>query len=306
MRILVLGAGAIGGYFGGRLAESGADVTFLVRSARKAQLDTDGLVVKSAVGDIALRVRTLAAGETASPFDLVLLSCKSYDLESAIATIASYLGAGSAILPLLNGIRHLDRLGARFGAERVLGGACYISVALDNGVVRHRGELQALVFGEVSGAVGARTKAIEAAFAATRVKATLSTAILQAMWEKWVMLAALAAATTLARATVGEIMAAPSGEEFLLGALGECAAVATAEGHAPSAAALAQARTLLTQRGSGFAASMLHDLAAGGRTEADHVIGDLVERAHGHGLAVPILRVALANLEVHEARRQRG
>lgn len=306
MRILVLGAGAIGGYFGGRLAESGADVSFLVREKRKAELDARGLVVKSAVGDIARPVTARGGQEIDRPFDVVLLSCKSYDLDTAMDAIAPAMGPASVLLPLLNGIRHLDRLGERFGAERVLGGTCYIGAAFENGVVRHIGDMQALAFGELSGEASARAREIEAAFARTKVKATLSADILQAMWEKLVMLAALAATTTLARATVGEIMAAPSGETFLLAALAECAAVATAEGHAPSPEALAHSRALLTTRGSPFAASMMRDLAAGRRTEGDHIIGDLVRRAHRHGLAVPILQVAVANLEVHEARLGSG
>jgi 2-dehydropantoate 2-reductase len=119
------------------------------------------------------------------------------------------------------------------------------------------------------------------------------------------MLAALAAATTLMRGTVGEILAAPSGEWLALEALGECERVAAAEGHAPTPAALERARKMLTTRGSSFSASMMRDLVAGGRTEGDHIIGDLVRRAERRGLAVPLLRIALCNLQVHEARRSK-
>jgi 2-dehydropantoate 2-reductase len=307
MRILVLGAGAIGGYFGGRLAESGADVTFLVRGRRKAELDALGLAVKSAVGDIALRPKTLAAGAAAAPFDIVLLACKSYDLDGAIAAVAPFMGPESAVVPLLNGLGHLDRLAAALGAARVMGGACHIGATLGpDGVVHHMGEMQSLVFGEVSGEPSARAKALEAAFAGTKVKAVLSPDILQAMWEKLVLLAALAAATTLTRATIGEIMAAPSGERFTLRVLEECAAVAAAEGHAPGPGALAQSRGLLTARGSPFAASTMRDMVAGRRTEGDHIVGDLARRAHQRAIAVTLLEAALANLEVHEARLKAG
>jgi 2-dehydropantoate 2-reductase len=307
MRILVLGAGAIGGYFGGRLAEGGADVTFLVRGKRKAELDVNGLVVKSAVGDIALPVKTLAEGERAAPFDIVLLSCKSYDLDAAMAAIGPFVGPRSAVVPLLNGLAHIERLAATLGRERVMGGACYIGAVLEpGGVVRHVGDMQALAFGELAGGTSARAAALAADFARTTVTATVAPDIVQAMWEKLVMLAALAASTTLTRATVGEIMAAPSGEHFALAALAECAAVATAEGHAASAASLAQSQALLTARGSPFAASTLRDLVAGRRTEGDHIVGDLVRRARRHGLAVPILEVALTNLEVHEAKVARA
>ncbi|HUK60927.1 MAG TPA: ketopantoate reductase family protein [Stellaceae bacterium] len=307
MRILVLGAGAIGGYFGGRLAEAGADVTFLVRARRKAELDKGGLIVKSATGDISLRPKTLAAGGAAAPFDVVLLSCKSYDLASAIEAVAPYMANDSAVVPLLNGLRHLDTLADALGRERVMGGACYIGATLDGeGVVRHIGELQALSFGELSGERTARAEALLAQFARTKAQASIPPSILQSMWEKFVMLAALAAATTLTRATVGELMAAPSGEAFALRALAECTAVATAAGHAPGASSMTQSRTLLTTRGSPFAASTMRDMLAGRRTEGDHIVGDMMRRGAALGVAVPILAAALTNLEVHEARLARG
>jgi 2-dehydropantoate 2-reductase len=303
MRILVLGAGAIGGYFGGRLAEGGADVTFLVRGRRKAELDASGLVVKSITGDIALKVKTIAAGDKAPAFDIVLLSCKSFDLDVAIAAIAPFMGAHSAVVPVLNGLAHIERLSEALGAARVMGGACHIGAVLEpDGAVRHVGDMHVISFGELGGEASDRAKALAAEFARTKVKAIISPDILQAMWEKLVMLAALAAVTTLTRATVGEVVAAPTGERFALSALGECASVAAAEGHESSAASLAQARALLTAKGSPFAASTMRDLVAGRRTEGDHIVGDLVRRARRRGLLVPILSTALTNLEVHEAR----
>jgi 2-dehydropantoate 2-reductase len=304
MRILVLGAGAVGGYFGGRMVEGGADVTFLVRGNRRAALARDGLLVKSAVGDLKLAVKTVTAGEKMSPFDIVLLSSKSYDLDSAMDSIAPAVGPKSAIVPLLNGIAHLDTLSARFGAQRVLGGACYIGATLDaNGVVQHMGRMQSLVFGELDGQQSARVESFAAILARTKLDFEASRTIRQAMRDKFVLLAALAATTTLARATVGEIMAAPSGEAFMLAALAECAAVAKAEGFAPTAAAYNGARGALTQRGSGFSASMMRDMLKGGPTEGDHVIGDLVRRAAARQVGTPILRTALTNLETYEAKR---
>ncbi|MDE2228079.1 MAG: 2-dehydropantoate 2-reductase [Alphaproteobacteria bacterium] len=304
MRILVLGAGAVGGYFGGRMVEGGADVTFLVRERRRAALARDGLVVKSVLGDLKLAVKTLTAGETASPFDFVLLSCKAYDLASAMNAIAPVMGPDGAVLPLLNGIAHLEALTARFGVQRVLGGCCYIGATLDpDGAVRHMGRMQSLLFGEIGDRNSARVTALAAVLARTKIDAEASPAILQAMWDKFVMLAALAASTTLTRATVGEIMAAPSGEAFMLAVLTECAAVAKAEGFSPSPAAYDGARRTLTQRGSGFAASMMRDMLKGGRTEGDHVIGDLVRRGAARQVATPMLRAALVNLETHEAKR---
>lgn len=306
MRILVLGAGAIGGYYGGRLVEGGADVTFLVRPRRLRQLAERGLVVRSSLGDIERPVKTILAEEIRDAFDVVLLSCKAYDLDGAVAAIAPALGPQSAVLPLLNGMNHMAALSGRFGAARILGGACYIGATLDpSGEVRHVGDMERLTFGELSGERSARCDAIAQAFAATTVKASLNDNIIQAMWEKFVMLASLAATTTLMRGTVGEIMAAPGGEGLMMEALGECGRVAAAEGHAPSTEAVERTRKMLTMRGSTFTASMMRDLVAGGPTEGDHIIGDLVRRAERRGVAVSLLRVALCNLQVHEARRHR-
>ncbi|HEV2163207.1 MAG TPA: 2-dehydropantoate 2-reductase [Stellaceae bacterium] len=304
MRILVLGAGAVGGYFGGRMAEGGADVTFLVRAKRRAALERDGLRVKSAVGDMQLAVKTVGADEKTTPFDIVLLSAKSYDLDSAIESIAPAVGADTIIVPVLNGMAHLDRLSARFGAQRVLGGACYIGATLDaDGVVQHMGRMQSLVFGELDGQASARVQALADVLARTKLDFEASRAIRQAMWDKFVLLAALAATTTLTRATIGEIVAAPSGEAFTLATLAECAAVAKAEGFAPTSAAYDSARGTLTQRGSGFSASMMRDMLKGGPTEGDHVIGDMVRRGTARRVDTPILRTALTNLEAYEAKR---
>lgn len=304
MRILVLGAGAVGGYFGGRMVEGGADVTFLVREKRHAVLARDGLVVKSALGGLKLPVKTLLAGEVTPSFDLVLLSCKAYDLDSAMAAIEPAMGPESAVLPLLNGVAHLDALAARFGAARVLGGCCYIGATLDtDGAVRHMGRMQSLLFGEIDGKAPARVTTFAALLARTKIDAEASPTIVQAMWDKFVMLAPLAAGTTLMQSTIGEIMAARSGEAFMLATLAECAAVAKAEGFPPTPAAYDDARRMLTQRGSSFAASMMRDLVKGGRTEGDHVVGYLVRRAAVRRIDTPMLRVALTNLETHEAKR---
>jgi len=307
MRILVLGAGAVGGYFGGRMVEGGADVTFLVRAKRRTVLARDGLRVKSAVGDLELAVKTIVASELTTPFDIVLLSSKSYDLDGAIESIAPAVGADSAIVPLLNGMAHLDRLSARFGARRILGGACYIGATLDaDGVVQHMGRMQSLVFGEIDGQATPRVQAFADILARTKLDFEASRAIRQAMWDKFVLLAALATTTTLTRATVGEIMAAPSGEAFMLATLAECATVAKAEGFAPTPAAYDGARGALTQRGSGFSASMMRDMLKGGPTEGDHVIGDMVRRGVARRVDTPILRTALTNLEAYEAKRAKN
>jgi len=305
MRILVVGAGAIGGYFGGRLLEAGRDVTFLVRPRRAAQLTKTGLVIRSAFGDATMPAPpTVTAEALREPFDLILLSCKSYDLEPAADSFAPAVGERTAILPLLNGMRHLDDLAARFGGNAVLGGLCVISVTLDgDGRVLHLNDTHGLSFGERDGSVSPRAKAIAAAFSGARFEARLSQEILQEMWEKWVLIATMAGSNCLMRAAVGDIVAAGA-ENISLALLEECAAIATAEGFAPNAAAMTRNKAMLTATGSTFAASMLRDIERGAPIEGDHIIGDLIHRG-GEPRDYPLLQLAYAHLRAYDARRRR-
>jgi 2-dehydropantoate 2-reductase len=306
MRILVVGAGAIGGYFGGRLLEAGRDVTFLVRPRRAAQLAKGGLVITSRFGNVSLpSPPTLTADALREPFDLILLSCKSYDLESAADSFAPAVGTNTAILPLLNGMRHMDYLAERFGGRRVLGGQCQISATLDaEGRVLHLNDLHFLSFGEPDGTASQRAQTVAAAFAGARFESKLSNAILQEMWEKWVLIAAVAGITCLMRAAVGDIVAANE-VDLSTGLLDECAAIASAHGFAPSAPFLARARAMITTPGSTFAASMLRDIEHGAPIEGNHIIGDLLHRGTGSSLDHSLLRVAYAHLKAYEARRTR-
>ena len=307
MRILVVGAGAIGGYFGGRLLEAGRDVTFLVRPRRAAQLAETGLVVRSPKGDFHHSLPpTVQADKLRETFDLVLLSCKAYDLDDAINSFASAVGRDTAILPLLNGMRHLEVLEQRFGPEAVLGGQCVISVALDErGAINHLNEAHHLSFGERNKPSSARSLAIEATIAAARFESRLSGQILHEMWEKWVFLATLAGITCLMRATVGDIVAA-GGAELAAALLAECAAIATNRGFAPSEAARQRSQATLTAPGSPMTASMLRDIERGGPTEVEHVLGDLLRRGGSRDSAQSMLRTAYVHVAAYEARRARS
>jgi 2-dehydropantoate 2-reductase len=304
MRILVLGAGAIGGYFGGRLAEAGADVTFLVRPQRERRLAEHGLVVKSSAGDIARKVETVLAGGIKAPYDAVLLTCKAYDLDAALDAIAPAVGPKSVVIPMLNGLLHLDTLTRRFGRERVMGGGCYIGAMLSpEGHVIQMGDLHVLTFGELDGTHSARARAIAAEFQKGKFNTFLSERIVPEMWEKFVMLTTLAAVTTLTHSNLGQILAAPEGERTILAILAECEAVAKASGYPASAESAARTRGLLTDRGSRFTASTQTDMDAGGATEGDHIVGDMVRRGEANGVPTPLLRVALCNLQVYELKR---
>ncbi|MHA6204269.1 2-dehydropantoate 2-reductase [Dyella soli] len=308
MRMLVVGAGATGGYFGGRLLESGQDVTFLVRAGRAASLAQHGLVLRSSLGDASLPAPpTVQAGQLRGHFDLVLLSCKAYHLPQVIDDLAPAVGPETTLLPLLNGMRHLDLLDARFGADRVLGGQCVIAATLDAaGAVRHLNQSHSLTFGERDGSRSPRVERIAMAMAGARFEPRLSTTILQDMWDKWVFLASLAGITCLMRAPVGDIVAAPGGLQATLHLLEDCHRVAAANGHAPADAVLARARSVLTEAGSTLSASMMRDLEQGGPIEADHVVGDLLARAHADEQEFAMLSTAYAHLKAYEARRVRS
>jgi 2-dehydropantoate 2-reductase len=305
MRMLVVGAGAIGGYFGGRLLQAGRDVTFLVRPRRAAELADAGLVIKSPNGDVTLKnPPTVKADTIGEKFDVVLLSCKAFDLEDAIRSFAPAVGPQTAIVPLLNGMLHLDVLDKKFGPGRVLGGLCAIAVTLNEvREVVQLAPMQSLTFGERDGKMSDRVRAIADMMAAGKFGSVASENILQDMWEKWVFLASLAASTSLMRTSVGNILAVPGGKDFLLGMLDECSAVATSEGYAPRAPFLERTRGMLTADGSQMTASMFRDIKVGASVEADHVIGDLVARGDAGKVPVPRLRTAYIHLKAYEKQR---
>jgi 2-dehydropantoate 2-reductase len=305
MRVLVVGAGAIGGYFGGRMLQAGRDITFLVRPRRAAELASAGLVIKSPNGDVTLKnPPAVQADALKEKFDVVLLSCKAFDLDDAIQSFAPAVGPNTSIIPLLNGMLHLKVLGDKFGSDRVLGGLCAIAVTLNE--AREVVQLQpmnSLNFGERDGKMTDRVRAIADIFAAGKFGSVASENIMQEMWEKWVFLASLAASTSLMRATVGSILAAPGGRDFLLGILDECSAIAKAADHAPRAPFLERTHGMLTTEGSPLTASMFRDIKAGARVEADHVIGDLIARADAAKIPVPKLRTAYTHLKAYEKQR---
>src|SRR3954454_10574584 len=305
MRILVVGAGAIGGYFGGRMLQAGRDVTFLVRPRRAAELADAGLVIKSPNGDVTLKnPPTVQANKLTEKFDVVLLSCKAFDLDDAIKSFAPAVGPQTSIIPMLNGMLHLDILDNKFGRERVLGGLCAIAATLNEArEVVQLVPMQSLNFGERDGTMSDRVRAIAKVMTNGITGAVASENIVQEMWEKWVFLSTLAASTCLMRTSVGNILAVPGGRDFLLGMLDECSAIASAEGHAPGGPFFQRTRGLLTTEGSAMTASMFRDIKAGLPVEADHVIGDLVARGDAAKIPVPKLRTAYTHLKAYERTR---
>ena len=307
MRLLVVGAGSTGGYFGGRLAQAGRDVTFLVRPRRAARLEAAGLQVISPYGDFTLAPKLVTAGSIASHFDAILLTVKSYAFEASLEDFAPAIGPDTMILPVLNGMRHMDALAARFGSHAVAGCVCKIPAQLDReGRVLHLGEFHELAYGELDGSRSPRVGELDAFMQDAVFNARLSPAIVREMWEKWVMLATLAGITCLMRGSVGEIVAAPGGGDFVNRFLDEAAATASAAGHSPSEDFLAHTRALLTATGSPFTASMFRDMQAGAPIEADQIVGDLLARASRANVPAPLLALTHTHLAIYQNRLGAG
>lgn len=306
MRILVLGAGATGGYFGGRLAEADADVTFLVRPRRAEELAKTGLAILSPAGEFCGPVKTVLADALKPGYDLVLFTCKAYDLDGAIAAIRPAMGPETRVLPLLNGVRHLDALDAAFGHGRVLGGSAQIGATLTPaGEVCHMSKFHLLTFGERTPAQANFCGHVARAMDGAKFAARHSPRIMQDMWDKFVMITANAGMTTLMRGTIGDIVESRYGVQLVAAVLEECAVVAEAAGHRPDAKTLAGLKAWLTEKNSTFSSSMLRDTERRGAIEADHIVGDMLARAEAARLPAPMLRVIVTHLQTYQARRRR-
>ena len=303
MRILCLGAGAVGGYFGARLIEAGADVTFLVRPARRKLLNERGLRVESCHGNFEGRVRTVLPDELQQPFDVVLLACKAYDLSDAMTAIAPAMGPHSAVLPVLNGILHLDVLNGAFGAGRVLGGSAKIAAALDGGAIRHLNDWNYITFGEQDGTMSERVRALQAAFGDGPVVARAVPDIMQVMWDKLVHLATVAGMTSAMRANIGEIVRTEDGADLLMEFLERNAEIARREGFPTEPALMEDYRAMVSNAASAQTASMLRDIENKGAIEAAHVIGYMLTKARAHGIDATLHRMVFAHLQAYQQRR---
>lgn len=312
MRILILGAGGTGGYFGARLQQGGADVTFLAHEQTAAWLREHGLVLHSPLGDAQLEVNVVTADQlheevAIHPFDLILLSCKAYDLDDAARDIAPAMDGHAMLLPILNGLRHYAALDERFGAGQVLGGLAFISAGRnEQGEIEHLNRKASLTFGERHGnAQRARCAAFARQLEQAGVEHEHAAPIEQASWIKYTFLTTMAGANCLMRASLGDILATDDGEDFIRRLYAECCAVADAAGWPIPDAARQQALRVLTHAGSPLTASMLRDLQGGRRTEGAHIVGDMLQRARQAGQNAPLLSVVWTHLQVYEVGRRR-
>lgn len=304
MRLLVVGAGATGGYFGGRLAAAGRDVTFLIRPKRAAEIAKNGFVIVDPKGETRLEPKIVTADKLGGVYDLVLISVKAYSLLAAMDDIAPAIGPDTLILPVLNGLKHFDVLSERFGGDKVIGSFCKINARLDDhGRIVQMSPLHDLIYGEYDGSRSPRMEKIDAFFKGAGFDARLSDDVGRELWEKWALLASLGAANCLMRGTVGDIVARSGGRSFIEALLGEVTAIATAHGKAPDPAYLEATRKLLTTPDSPMTASMYRDLIKGLPVESDEIIDDLLVRATAVGIKTPYLHLAAIHLGIYTARR---
>lgn len=303
MRILVVGAGATGGYFGARLAQAGRDVTFLVRSGRVDRLRAHGLAVATPQGEFVVHPRVVTADALGGPYDLVLLAVKAYSLASALDDFGPAVGPDTLVLPILNGRAHLDVLAQRFG-DRVLGGLCRINTTEEGGRIVQFNGLHELWYGELSGEVTPRIQAVDRELQNAGFDARLAPSIQKKLWEKWTLLVTMGSIACLMRGSLGEVARAPGGTDFSLALFAEVTAVATAAGFPPDPEFAAVTRSWLTDQNSPQTTSMYRDLVQGAAIEADQIVGDFWNHARRLGVPVPLVSAAWTHLSVYQNRRQ--
>jgi len=304
MRLLILGAGGVGGYFGGRLIEAGMDVTFLVRAKRSQQLQKNGLVIESCYGDSKLSVNTVISGQKMRPPDIVLLACKAHGLGDALTAIRPYVGPGTIIMPLLNGIAHVDVIKKAFLNTTIWGGVAHIGVTCQpNGVVKHLNELHTIIFGPMDGRLDDRSSTFLSMAKSAVMDVQMTESIEQTLWDKFVFLSTIAGMTCLCRADIGTILNAAEGAHLIRQMFDESYSVAANEGFEPQQELMHNYLELLTEQGSTMKASMLRDIENQSTTEGTHILGDMLKRGKKHGLSLTLLTAASVHVHCYEKNR---
>lgn len=301
MRILVLGAGGVGGFFGGRLVEKGEDVTFLVRSKRKQQLEEKGLVIRSVNGDFSFQPKLITKEDRTSPFDVILFSTKAYHLNEGIQDLKPFVGENTVIIPLLNGIAHVSRLQKEFGEEKVIGGLCFIETTLnDRGEIVQTSAANRLVFGEINSKDSERIKRISKVFAGTKSSFVLSENITQDMWHKYLFITVMSGVTTLMRAPIGPICESEGGRDFIRNVFEESVQIMRALGAPVKANIVEEHMKTIDKISYDMKSSMQRDMEKGSLIEGEHLQGYLLDLAEEFSIEAPLLGVVYQNLNVYE------
>ena len=299
MRILILGAGAVGGYFGGRMAEKGMDVTFLVREQKKQQLRQNGLVIKSPKGDLSMQPNLITINKVESIFDVILFTNKAYDLDEILQSPFP-LKDGSIVIPLLNGYAHMEKLKNKFPNARVFGGIAHIFSTLSKeGEIHHFNDVHSLTFGHLSDADETDGKRFFDACCSANFSIKYSYNIKVDLWYKWILIATVAGATTLFNATIGEIASTEHGRSFINDLHKECIKIAKSKKIGVNADELAQQSQFLSNKNSTWNSSMRRDMLNNSKIECSHIFLELIKIADKNNVLCPCLKTVMTNGEVY-------
>jgi 2-dehydropantoate 2-reductase len=303
LKILIVGAGGIGGYFGAKLINAGAEITFLLRDKRHKLIQEQGLTVETPKGNFTVQPKSLTAKQLEPIYDLIVLAPKAFDLDDSLKSLAKASAHGT-FLPLLNGVSHMEALDKLFGKARVMGGVAHIAAMItDTGAVKQLTDLNMLTVGHRAPEHEALAKELFELCKQTDFNSAYSENINQALWDKWVFLATLAGMTTLCRSSVGDIVATPYGRELTLAMYEECSSVAKASGQAIDDIPKGKTIEMLTKAGSPFTASMLRDLISGQKTEHEHILGQMISKGEQTGIGCQLLKMAYTQIAVAQMKR---
>ena len=302
MKILIVGAGGIGGYFGAKLIKTGADVTFLLRDKRQKLIQAQGLIVETPKGNFAVQPKSLTADQLELIYDLIILAPKAYDLEDSLKSLAKASTRG-VFLPFLNGLSHVEVMDTLFGKSRVMGGVAHIAAMItDTGAVKQLTDLNLLTVGPRAPEHAALAKEFIELCKKADFESAYSENIDQVLWDKWCFLATLAGMTTLCRGSVGDIVATPYGQELTLAMYEEYCSIAKASGQAIGDIPKGKAIEMLTKVGSPFTASMLRDLISGQKTEHEHILGQMISKGAQAGMGCQLLKMAYTQIVVSQIK----
>ena len=300
MKILILGAGGIGGFFGGYLQQSGADVTFLVRPKRKDLLLKNGLKVISPLGNLKLKPNLVLAKELTPIYDIILISCKTYDLDQAILDLKLTKGKG-VIIPFLNGMTHLKKLDEAFGSENVMGGVAHISSTINkDGTIEHFSEFKKLTFGNRDLSKNHALKEFAEVCVKTKFDVVLSDDINLDLWKKWVFISTVAGATTLFSCSLGEIVKSDFGKKIIIDLFNECRSIAKLYKYDYEDSEADVILKTITTSGSPIKASMQRDVEKKSFTEHEQIFGDLINKGKKYNFECPILTSCYVRMNVYQ------
>ena len=298
MKILILGAGAIGGFFGAHLMKSGADITFLVREKRKDELKKSGINIFSINGELKVNPKLLDKNLSGQHFDVIILTNKSYDLIESIREIKPYVNK-TVIIPLLNGMAHYEILDKEFGKEKIFGGTAYISTAMNNyGSIQQITSRASIKFGpRTQKNISIANKFYEIC-KETEFECDFSDHIELDLWRKYVLIGATAASTVLFQKPLGEICATTYGKRLIIEIHEECKKIVLSKGYDIGIEATNYNLKLITDKDSLLKASMLRDFESGKKTECEHILGYLIELAKRNNVQCNLIKAAHTRIQV--------